>query len=388
MSVPDYKFNLTNGQRAELRRAVTSHAGWSAFKAEHNMTSGDLDRRGFPTTVQAAVSLGIYVKGVIGETQPRPRSPLADWSSPIESEPSPAPRVSPMGDAPRDVVDNALRSEVEALRARVAKLEKDASRHVVVIQGDAPKVEIEGTAHPLLATLLKACGARDARGNRLNVWIAGPAGSGKTYAAGQVAKAFSLSFAFHGAMTMAHELVGFVDAQGNYHETAFVRQFRNGGVILLDECDAGSNEALLALNAALANGMVSLPNGELVERHADCIVLGAANTFGQGPTAEYIGRAKLDAAFMSRFAVKLHWTYDEQLERDMCGNADWARQVQRARAKVQEIGLKVVIDPRQSMAGAALLAAGFTFEEAADLTYLASLTPDQRSSLVRSLKGL
>ena len=37
-----------------------------------------------------------------------------------------------------------------------------------------------------------------------------------------------------------------------------------------------------------------------------------------------------------------------------------------------------MIDPRHSQAGAALIAAGMTYDKAAELTYLAGLTADQR----------
>ena len=89
----------------------------------------------------------------------------------------------------------------------------------------------------------------------------------------------------------------------------------------------------------------------------------------------------MDAAFLSRFPVKLAWGYDEQLEAAMCGNAAWAARVQRARAAAAKAGLKVLIDPRVSMAGAALIAAGFSENEAANLTYLAGLSPAQADML-------
>jgi cobaltochelatase CobS len=186
-------------------------------------------------------------------------------------------------------------------------------------------------------------------------------------------------------MAMAHELTGFVDAGGTYHETVFVKRFRDGGLCLLDELDSWSAEATLCLNAALANGEVSLPTGEIVSRHPDFACVGAGNTWGQGATAEFVGRNRLDAAFLSRFAVKLAWGYDEKLESEICGNPAWARRVQKARAAAAKAGIKAVIDPRTSMAGAALIAAGFSEAEAADMTYLAGL-PEAQRSLIEGAK--
>lgn len=231
---------------------------------------------------------------------------------------------------------------------------------------------VNGLHHEMLPTLIKCLSAG------LHVWLAGPSGSGKTHGAEQAAQALGLTFRLQGAMTMAHELTGFVDAGGKYHETPFVATFRNGGVILLDELDAGSNEALLALNAALANGIMCLPSGEIIRAHADFKCVGAANTFGQGATADYVGRTRIDAAFLQRFGARLTWAYDEKLETAMSGNVDWSARVQRARKAAKANGLKVLITPRASQAGAKLIAAGFTPDEAASMTYLADLSPDQR----------
>lgn len=268
-------------------------------------------------------------------------------------------------------VMQALKKQVEAAEARLDKAR--VTKIEVVRDGKAHKVE--GLAHEMLPTLITSLAAG------LHVWIAGPSGSGKTHGAEQAAKALGLGFELQGAMTMAHELIGFVDAGGKYHETPFTRAFRNGGLVLLDELDAGSNEALLALNAALANGLMSLPSGEVISAHADFKCIGSANTFGNGATAEYVGRTRIDAAFLQRFGARLTWDYDERLELAMSGNDAWVKQVQKARREAAKHGLKVMITPRASQAGAKLIAAGMTFEQAANLTYLAGLTPAQRAQL-------
>ncbi len=272
-------------------------------------------------------------------------------------------------------VDPAQVRAIVAETIRPLEARIDNRPHVVTLEikrPDAEAFKLDGLAHAMLPTLIRALSAG------LHVWLAGPSGSGKTHGAEQAAKALGLTFRLQGAMTMAHELTGFVDAGGKYHETPFVTTFRSGGVILLDELDAGSNEALLALNAALANGVMCLPSGEIIRAHADFKCVGAANTFGTGATSEYVGRTRIDAAFLQRFGVRLMWGYDEALEVAMSGNADWAKRVQRARKAAATHGLKVLITPRSSQAGARLIAQGFTPDEAANLTYLADLSPDQR----------
>lgn len=248
---------------------------------------------------------------------------------------------------------------------------------VIEVRTHDGSVKIEGRQHAELPTLLRAATSRLADGYAPNVWLSGPAGSGKTTAAKTVAKALQRSWWYNGAVSMPHEVVGFVDAGGTYRDTAFRRAYQDGGVYLFDEVDASDDRALLALNAALANGVASFPDA-MVARHPDSLFMAAANTWGLGATAEYVGRARMDGAFLDRFHVKLQWSYDEALERETCGNPDWAVRVQAARKRAADRGLKVLISPRASYGGAALIAAGMTADDAARLTYLATLTPEQR----------
>lgn len=369
---------LTNAQRAVVRAAIVKAPGWNDWRKARGVTSQDMTSA---LCKMACEDLGLDLAEILNATPVQDDLPMtAHVPAPVPADEAQALNAlrTLLGGA---VDEGKVRAIVDAALAPVLEALGKPALLVVDKEGHAWGKMLPPTRHPLLDTLLRCVSARDARGNRLNVWIAGPAGSGKTHAAGQVAEALGLPFGFHGAMTMPHELVGFVDAGGTYRPTVFVTLFQNGGVCLLDEVDAGSNEALLALNAALSNGAISLPSGDLVQRHPDFICIGAANTWGAGATADYIGRAKLDAAFLDRFAVKLAWDYDAKLERAMCGNEDWAREVQTARAAARTLGLKIVITPRASMAGAALLASGFDAKEAASLTYLAGLTDDQRAML-------
>jgi cobaltochelatase CobS len=113
-------------------------------------------------------------------------------------------------------------------------------------------------------------------------------------------------------------------------------------------------------------------------RHPDSLIIATANTWGLGATADYVGRSKLDAAFLSRFPIRIHWDYDEKLEQQICGNVQWAKRVQKARRAAKKAGIKVIICPRISIGGAALINAGMDEDKAAKLTYLANLTPEQR----------
>jgi len=258
-----------------------------------------------------------------------------------------------------------------------AKLEGTQTVRIEVGRADGSVGKVDGHSHPKLATLLRALSARQTNGYRVNVLLIGGTSSGKTHGAEQTAKAMGLSFGAHGAMAMQHELMGFIDANGHYHRTPFRDAFENGGTVCLDELDSWDQCCTLSLNACLANGYGSFPDG-IVKRHPDCVIIAAANTNCTGGTVEYSGRNRLDAAFLSRFPVKIQWDADPALEVAISGNPEFARRVQAARERARSAGLKHLIDARQMQAGAALIAAGFTSDEAADMTYLAGLSKEQR----------
>src|SRR5262245_54377947 len=176
---------------------------------------------------------------------------------------------------------------------------------------------------------------------------------------------------------MPHEMLGFIDAGGNYHRTPFREAYEHGGVYTFDEVDRSDPVALLAVNPHLANGVATFPDKQ-IKRHKDCIIICTANTWGLGADANYSGATKLDAAFLSRFPVRINWDIDPDLETQIVPNAEWLERVRQARQRARDAGLKVLIDTRAAQAGAALVAAGYSMDEAASMTYLANLKRDQR----------
>lgn len=251
---------------------------------------------------------------------------------------------------------------------------------VTVNNGGTINTQLLGAQHQSFDKLLKLCAVRTARGFSLNIWMTGPAGSGKTTAAENVAKALSLDFHFTGAVDNEYKLMGFIDANGKCIRTAFREAYEHGGIFLLDEVDGCHPAALLALNAALANGQCDFPDTKIA-RHKDCVIVAAANTWGTGATHEYVGRAKLDSASLDRF-VMLAWDYDEALERNTSGNIEWARKVQAIRARVKQQGIKHIVSPRATYDGAALLAHGFSEPVVMDMLIRKGLTDQQWQSVM------
>jgi cobaltochelatase CobS len=271
------------------------------------------------------------------------------------------------------IVEKRVEVVPAALKAIMDEMGTDAAGLAAMLRNAMPR------EHKQFRTLLKAASARTADGHRLNVWLAGGAGSGKTTAARNVAKSLGLPFYFNGAIDNEYKLLGFTDAQGRLVSRPFRQAYEHGGVYLFDEVDASLPAALLAFNAALANGQVDFPD-RIVERHRDCVIIAAGNTYGHGATSDYVGRFKQDAAFMDRFAF-LNWETDEELERATCPDRDWCAFVQKTRARARSQGLKVIISPRASYYGAALLAAGLDRDAVVGMTLRKGLSDDQWNAL-------
>jgi hypothetical protein len=374
------KVSLSAEQRTALRRAIAADAQWDSYRRERGISTADLTSS---LCLEVAARFGIDVTAVISAVPAKeddsatPATLAGRLPSASKFDGNKADALAALSALLSPSIDDEKLDAIVTEKVKAA-LEGTALVRIEMTRTDGTQWQSDGQCHPLFEKLLRVLSSRMANGIAPNVWIAGPTGSGKTHAAEQAATAMGVPFYFNGALSMTHELLGFVDAGGTYHTTPFRQAYEHGGVYLFDEVDASDNSALLALNAALANGVASFPDSATpVRRHKDFICIGAANTFGQGATAEFIGRAKIDAAFLSRFPVKFHWTYDVALEQAISGNPTFAKRVQAARARAQSAGVKIVIDPRHSQAGAALLAAGMSSDEVAEMTYLAGLSVDQ-----------
>jgi cobaltochelatase CobS len=272
------------------------------------------------------------------------------------------------------IIEQEVGRRVDALRKEMHELASTSVRPVELKRADLPPVKL-GVQHKSFELLLKACNARMRDGHRLNIWLAGPAGTGKTHAARAVSKALEIAFQFNGAIDNPYKLIGFRSATGETVRTPFREAWEHGGVYLFDEVDASSPSAILEFNAALSNGVCAFPD-KVVERHPDCIVIAGANTTGLGASMEYVGRMKQDAAFLDRFAV-IHWELDADLEASLCANDAWRRRVVSVRGAIKSRGIKgAMVTPRATFYGEALLAAGIDMADVERMTLRKGIADD------------
>ncbi len=283
----------------------------------------------------------------------------------------------PTANVDRHQVIDIARREIQISIEEAAEKIKREIEAPTRIEIKAPSGEVKdmGLQHkqfPLLLSMLAA---------GVNVWITGPAGSGKTTAAHNAAIALGREYAYTGSSSDAVAVTGYMGPHG-YVSTAFRRSYESAqpSLHLLDEVDGWDPNALLALNAALANGTASFPD-KMVTR-GDCLLVGCANTVGHGATQEYCGRMRQDFAFLDRWTI-LQWEVDEDLEIATSGNERWARRVQKVRARVKESGIKVLITPRSTYRGARMLAQGIDQHVVETCELASRMTADQWAKVSR-----
>lgn len=229
-------------------------------------------------------------------------------------------------------------------------------------------------------------------------YLPGPPGSGKSHAAKQAADSLGWRFGALslGPTTPESRLWGGRDANNNFFEPPLVKLARhamenpeNGAVYCLDELDNGHPGIIATLNSGMANGWFEAPNGDLIEWGDNFVIVGSANTYGTGPTAEFSGRNRLDSATLDRFNF-LPWDTDVSMETAMVKSilagqdtvcADWLDVWQSARRNVESHGLKVFITMRGAIRGAKMLAQGRDFFETANEVLLNKLPEDQRAKV-------
>ena len=256
------------------------------------------------------------------------------------------------------------------------QLRKDTVKVIEVKQPDGLPNKVVGVCHHLTEQIAQVCNLG------IHQMLVGPAGGGKTTTGEKVAEILDLKFypMSVGPQTTKSDLLGFIDAAGNYHTTPLREAFEHGGLLLLDEVDAANAGVLTIINALLANGYCSFPDG-VKQRSENFRCICACNTYGRGADRQYVGRNQLDAATLDRFAV-VDFDYDNELERMIAGNDAWVAKVQKYRERAFKLQMRVVISPRASIFGARLLASGMKESLVEDLVVWKGVSAEIKSKII------
>lgn len=206
-------------------------------------------------------------------------------------------------------------AEVDSLKKQLEEAKNAGTGSIinVVVDGKKTTTKTEQVLDPNFENILHLVAAHE------NVYLYGPAGSGKNTIAEQIAEALGVEFYYQNTLVTKFDVSGYKNAQGEYEETPFYKAWKNGGLFFADELDNSTAEAIIALNAALANGYYTFPNsGEKVAKHPDFYCIAAGNTNGQGATEEYCGRYQMDESSRDRFAF-IEIGYNAKVEESICG---------------------------------------------------------------------
>lgn len=273
----------------------------------------------------------------------------SDIPTPAAPEPPKEPTEAELAQAAQEIVDRVTSNFLNEVPGLVRSTLMELTRSVEISIPKMPKVRVENS-HKVLPDIVMCAVAGT------NPFLVGPAGSGKTTLASQVANVLKRKFYAENRVTSEYKLLGFMDATGKYVKTQFREAYEKGGVFLLDEVDASDPDVLTTFNSALANQLCPFPD-KLIVMHKDFVAIAAGNTFGRGADRQYVGRNQLDAATLDRFVI-VEVDYDEAAELTWAGNDDWTMYVQKIRSAIEAEKVRHIVSPRASIYGARLLAAG------------------------------
>ena len=244
------------------------------------------------------------------------------------------------------VAQDEAAAKIDDLTAQVEELKNRPTTAGTVInikiEGKTHQVQIKSIVNPKFARILKYLA------NGENVYMYGPAGTGKNVTAKQCAEALDMPIFYMNTIYTKYDLCGYMDAQGNYVPTTFYNFMKAPkGLYFMDEYDNSQSSALVCFNDVLEDKKYTFPNGETLYLDENHKIIAAGNTNGQGATEEYNDRYVIDESNRSRFMF-VSVTYDSAVEKSIVGNStdilDFVNDLRRVR---DLLNIKLILGYRE-----------------------------------------
>lgn len=223
--------------------------------------------------------------------------------------------ISQHGDAIGEKAFKAVDSCVDAMKKQLEAFAKEQvrlaaeKRAPITVKVKNKTKQVTGVLPPEFKQMVELASAR------IPIMLVGPAGCGKTYLSEKIADALDLEYADQSCSEGMSEAVFNgrllpIGKGGSFEHVSspWMNRYESGGVFLLDEMDAGDPNLFTYVNKAIANTSYTVEQRfkkPVIKKHPDFVLIAAANTFGNGADAMYVGRNQLDAATLDRFKVGL-----------------------------------------------------------------------------------
>ena len=188
-----------------------------------------------------------------------------------------------------------------------------------------------------------------ANGRPNNVYLYGPAGTGKSYMVKRIADAIGAGYWETGIVSMKEELLGFNGANGDYVETECVRVLKHGRegkdltIMLFDEFDGMPNGVTLAWNNIFASRRFTTSEGTF-DVHPTVRFVATGNTTMDG-SDEHYDRETVDKSVKTRWLFK-SVNYDKKIEKKLA-DADIVEFLQGLRRAKDNCGLDLMVTYRE-----------------------------------------
>lgn len=444
-------FEVADLSAKEWRKVVTSSIDWAKVMDDTGKNSGSLTK----ADCQAlAVALGLTTGGVPHDP------PAAASQAPAKADPSPA-KAAPAktaeeraGEILQDILAGIGRGDITAPRDRLTILveandqlkeaveaAKEAAKRTpapsahpapgqtvngpvqpvgtIALRDLAPKAaadQLPGRTGDLTLTrysgtatadphyspdpkALAALAACDAAGR--NVWLYGPAGTGKSslpawYAAKLGRPFFRVSF---DRSTEPEDLIGGMEPDGkggmHWRDGVLAQAIRQAGaVVLLDEPTFARPTALAMLQTLLDGGrhLLARATGERIDCAPGVLFVCADNTSGTGDeTGQYSGTSGMNRAFLDRMAARVFVGYMDRAKEKavLAARAGLPEPVahllvdfaSRTRAAARNGDMAHALGFRRLEAWAGLIGQGLPSADAFAMTCLAGEAPDDEETL-------